>query len=114
MGKSLEKVENNVTDGGTLAYSFDNKSLLVDGVYEKVVEDTLLVYSWNWHVQSSTIKDAAYKVYVRFDGDGNESAISIIQNGFNNEEHIRPHREGWEQALSQLEVYLNHEREAAE
>jgi uncharacterized protein YndB with AHSA1/START domain len=106
MGKQLIDVKNNISEGGEVVYTFEDNSLTIDGKYEKVVENDLLEYSWNWHLTSEPIEDASYKLSVRFEGDSNHSTLSITQKGFSNREHVQPHNEGWEQGLQQLKEYV--------
>jgi uncharacterized protein YndB with AHSA1/START domain len=107
LGKQLVAVENSLQEGGTVAYHFDDGNLAIDGKYEKVVNQELLEYTWNWHFSVEPINDADYKLSVRFEGDESHSSIYITQEGFKNEESIQPHRQGWEQGLEQLKSHLN-------
>lgn len=74
-------------------------------VYEKA-DDRLLEYTWNWHVKAVPIDDAEYKLSVKFDGDEHYSSLTVLQDGFKGDEHIKPHQQGWEDALEQLKIYL--------
>jgi len=112
LGKKLEQVTNRLNEGGTIRYQFDGDSLLVTGTYEKVDGNTLLEYTWNWHLKTDLVEDAEYKLAVRFEGDQDGSTLSVLQTGFENENGIEPHRQGWEQALVQLEEYINQESNA--
>ena len=111
MGKQLIAVENDLAEGGTVKYQFNDNTLLIDGNYEKVVPNELLEYTWNWHVSAEPIKDAAYKLSVRFEGDESNATISITQDGFLNEENIHPHQHGWEEGLEQLKSYVESQGE---
>lgn len=109
MGKQLAEVTNDLSEGGAVKYSFEGGDLTIDGTYEKVTPGELLEYTWNWHSAEQTIEDASYKLSVKFTGEGNESTISITQQGFNNKESVQPHQHGWEQGLQQLHDYLSKE-----
>ncbi len=106
LGKELLAVENNIETGGNVSYRFAEDELLIDGTYSNVEGKDLLEYSWNWHVNTAPVKDSAYTLSVRFAGDESKSSIAITQDGFDNEESIHPHRQGWEQSLEQLKAYL--------
>jgi uncharacterized protein YndB with AHSA1/START domain len=108
MGKQLTDVENNIEEGGIVRYSFEGNSLTIDGKYENVIEQELLEYSWNWHLEVEPIEDANYKLSVKFGGDEQQqSTLSITQQGFDKEESVQPHKQGWEQGLQQLYDYLS-------
>lgn len=106
LAKALVDVENNIEPGGTVSYRFAKDQLLIDGVYSKVEGKDLLEHTWNWHVNTEPIKDSAYTLSIRFDGDETKSSIAITQDGFENEESVHPHQQGWEQGLEQLKSYL--------
>ncbi len=61
----------------------------------------------NWHVKTDLVEDAEYKLMVQFEGNENNSTLSVQQTGFENEHGIEPHRQGWEQALEQLNEFLD-------
>jgi uncharacterized protein YndB with AHSA1/START domain len=111
LGKQLVKVENTQQEGGTLAYHFDDDDLVIEGKYLKVLNHEILEYSWNWHFTMAPVNDAAYRLTVHFEGDEAQSTISIVQDGFQNEESIQPHRQGWEQGLEQLKSHLENKDE---
>lgn len=107
MGKRLTEVENNITEGGEVRYTFENNSPKIDGKYVKVDDHNVLEYTWNWHLSTEQTEDSAYKLSVRFEGDENKSSIFIAQYGFKNQESVQPHKHGWEQGLKQLHEYLS-------
>lgn len=107
LGKQLDEVTNELNEGGIVKYVFEGNSLTIDGRYEKVNENNLLEYSWNWHVTSEPVEDAAYKLSVKFDGNGDTSTLSVTQTGFDKEQSIDPHKKGWEQALQQLADFVS-------
>ena len=106
LGRQLVQVENNLAPGGTVKYIFEDDHLAIHGIYEKVVDHKLLEYTWNWHVKAGSVNDAAYKLSIAFEGDQQRSRVSITQEGFESEDHIHPHQEGWEKALEDLQQYL--------
>jgi uncharacterized protein YndB with AHSA1/START domain len=107
VGNTLTDVVNDIKDGGEVKYMFKDNLLTIDGKYEKVEDHSLLEYTWNWHLKAEHAEGAAYKLSVRFDGDNNSSSITVTQNGFQSEESVQPHRQGWEQGLQQLQDYLS-------
>ncbi|MEJ7768255.1 MAG: SRPBCC family protein [Chitinophagaceae bacterium] len=112
LGKQLVEVVNDLVEGGSVSYRFNDDSLLIDGNYEQVTNQELLVYTWNWHIKAEPVNDASYKLTVNFKGDENNSSLSIRQDGFESEESIHPHQHGWEQGLDQLKQYLGNEESA--
>ena len=106
LGNTLTDVKNDIKQGGEVKYVFKDNLLTIDGKYEKVEDHQLLEYTWNWHLKAEGGEDAAYKLSVRFDGDNNNATISVTQTGFENDEAVQPHRQGWEQGLQQLQDYL--------
>ncbi len=105
LGNKLTAVKNEIKQGGELCYKFENNGLFIDGAYEKAEAD-LLEYSWNWHMQTDAANDATYKLSVHFNGDDEHASLNIKQDGFKNEEYIKPHQQGWDAALEQLKKYL--------
>ena len=43
---------------------------------------------------------------VGFEGKDNSSALHILQENFENEEAMQPHREGWDKGLADLQSFL--------
>lgn len=106
LGNTLTDVVNDIKQGGEVKYVFKDDHLTIDGKYEKVEDHTLLEYTWNWHLKAEREEDAAYKLSVRFEGDNNDATITVTQTGFQSEESVQPHKQGWEQGLQQLQSYL--------
>lgn len=104
-GNQLIAVENDVEPGGKIKYQFEKDELLIDGAYDKV-EEGLLEYSWNWHVKAEPIPDTAYKLSIQVDGDEQATSLHIKQDGFSDDEHIKPHQQGWEDALEKLKIFV--------
>lgn len=107
MGNTLTDVVNDIRHGGEVKYMFKDNLLTIDGKYEKVKDHSLLEYTWNWHLKAERTESAPYKLSVRFDGDNNSSSISVTQTGFQREENVQPHKQGWVQGLQQLQGYLS-------
>ena len=107
MGNTLTEVVNDIKNGGEVKYVFADNRLTINGNYEKVQGHDLLEYTWNWHMATEPIPDAPYKLSVRFEGDENNSAISVTQTGFKDNESVKPQQQGWEQGLQQLQDYLS-------
>src|SRR3954469_22013665 len=107
MGNTLTDVVNDIREGGEVKYVFADNHLTINGRYEKVQEHDLLEYTWNWHLATEPIPDAPYKLSVRFEGDENNSTISVTQTGFKDDESVKPQQQGWEHGLQQLQDYLS-------
>jgi uncharacterized protein YndB with AHSA1/START domain len=109
MGNPLTEVTNDLKEGGTVRYEFQNAKLVITGKYEQVAENEKLVYTWNWELPNDAVRNAAYKLTVKFNSNGSGSEINVLQENFENEESMLPHREGWEKGLVELEQFLNKE-----
>ena len=107
MNKQLTKVENDIREGGKVAYHFEN-DLVIEGEYKEVAEGEKLVYSWNWQVPEDSMHKGEYLLTVQFTDSGNESALDITQENFRSQHAIKPHEEGWEEALEALKHHLSH------
>lgn len=107
MNKQLSNVENDIREGETVAYQFED-NLQVKGEYKEVVVDEKLVYSWNWEMPEESTHKGEYLLTVQFSGSGNESSLDITQENFKSEHTIKPHEEGWDEALERLRNYLIH------
>lgn len=110
LGYRLEKVENEIKEGGTIRYEFSNGEgghpFLIEGQYKEVVGKEKLVYTWNWKLEAESIGNAEYLLEVRFRSQGNGSRLEVVQENFSDEEAVHPHKEGWEKALQDLKSYL--------
>lgn len=110
MGNQLQEVTNDLKPGGKVEYKFTDEkgahSLTINGTYEQVQPEALLVYSWNWQVPAEVISDSSYKLHVRFSGSGNQSRLEVTQENFSDDEAVHPHRQGWEKALEELRQFL--------
>lgn len=112
MGKNLVNVVNDLRPSGLVKYVFNDTSLIIDGTYETVTPSELLVYTWQWHMESGIADNASYKLSVRFGGDEQSSSLTIKQEGFANAETLQPHKDGWEQGLDQLQEYVSQNKAA--
>ena len=105
LGKELIEVQNDIREGGIVKYSFgENES--IEGQYEQAEIPNLLKYSWNWHFGKEPIHDVSYTLTVKFGGTGDQSSLTIQQEGFDADAATDIHRQGWEQALDQLDLHL--------
>ncbi len=107
MNDSLADVTNELNEGGTVSYVFENSGLQITGKYAEVVENEKLVYSWDWKFPADAIKDASYNLTIQFKGNDNGSTLHVKQEDFKDEEGVLVHRQGWEKSLTDLEQYLS-------
>jgi uncharacterized protein YndB with AHSA1/START domain len=106
-GFQLIDVQNELRDGGKIAYSFENDELAITGEYEKVEQFKQLKYSWNWHFKESANESASYTITVEFSNTNKGSSIHVKQQDNSKEERIIPHQKGWEKGLKDLKQYLS-------
>ena len=106
LNKKLTRVENKIHEGGQVAYFFED-DLQIRGEYKEVAEGDKLVYSWNWDFPKESMHKGEYLLTVRFTGSGNESGLAITQENFHSEHAIKPHEEGWTEALNDLKEHLS-------
>lgn len=109
MGNSLKEVTNDLKKGGTVRYVFENDKLIISGEYLEVKQNENLVYTWKWELPNDAVRNADYKLTVNFISKDNESEINVLQENFQDEESMFPHREGWEKGLTDLEHFLSHQ-----
>lgn len=107
MGNTLQEVTNDIKKGGTVRYVFDNDTLIISGEYLEAEENKKLVYTWNWEFPADTVKNADYKLTVNFSDKDNGSEINVLQENFQEDEILLPHKEGWEKGLTDLENFLS-------
>jgi uncharacterized protein YndB with AHSA1/START domain len=81
MHKQLASVENDIREGGKVAYHFDD-NLQIKGEYKEVAEGEKLVYSWDWELPEESMYKGEYLLTVQFRGEGNESSLDIAQENF--------------------------------
>lgn len=106
MGNSLQEVINDIRQGGTVKYIFENNALIISGEYLEVKENEKLVYTWNWNLPNDPVRNADYLLTVEFKNNGDSSELKVVQENFENEEALHPHTEGWQKGLSELEMFL--------
>lgn len=110
LGNQLERVTNELKEGGNVRYEFGNDGgntpLTIEGVYKEVKEKEKLVYTWNWKVADESVGNAEYLLEVRFRSQGTGSRLEVTQENFLDEEAVQPHKEGWEKGLQDLKAYL--------
>jgi uncharacterized protein YndB with AHSA1/START domain len=110
MGNQLERVVNELKDGGQVRYEFTNSEgghpVTVEGVYKEVQNKEKLVYTWNWSLTDDTIRNAEFLLHIEFLEQEQGSRLQVAQENFSDEESMQPHREGWDKALQELKNYL--------
>jgi uncharacterized protein YndB with AHSA1/START domain len=107
LGISLSEVKNDIREGGEVRYIFGQNQLVISGKYLEAQDGKRLVYTWKWELAEDAVRNAEYKLTVTFSGDDTKSEISVLQENFENEETVKPHKDGWEQGLKDLEQYLS-------
>jgi uncharacterized protein YndB with AHSA1/START domain len=107
MNNKLTEVTNDISEGGTVRYEFENNGLVISGEYIEVKEKERLVYTWNWNFPQDEVKNASYKLTVQFKVKDDSSTLQITQDNFHNEEGTLPHKQGWDKALEELEHFLS-------
>src|SRR5687768_12395311 len=83
MNKHLLDVQNEIKEGGSIAYRFEN-DLTIDGQYREVQPEEKLVYSWNWKLPHDASHDGEYLLTISFKGDGQQSELEVRQEDFKN------------------------------
>ena len=106
MGKTLKAVENDIREGGQVRYSFED-GLEISGEYKQVDAGSKLVYSWIWQIPQATLHNGDYLLTVAFNEEGEQSSLSVTQENFAQEHAIKPHEEGWQEALDALQHHLS-------
>ena len=105
LNKQLVEVENDIRQGGTVRYRFED-DLQISGTYKEVEQGSKLVYSWNWDVPDESLQKGEYLLTVLFREEGEGSSIEISQEDIRHEHAIKPHEEGWQEALDALQTHL--------
>ena len=106
LGKKLSEVKNELREGGAVQYVFEDGHLQINGIYKEVKEKEKLVYTWNWDLPDETVHRGEYLLTIVFKESGQNSTLDVMQENFKEAHAIQPHRQGWEQALEDLEKYL--------
>lgn len=83
----------------------DGPPMTVTGVYEEVIENRLLRFTWEW---SGTPDERGGKtrVTVEFAGRGGETELILRHEGLPTEALRDDHNRGWSSALVKLGTYL--------
>lgn len=105
MDKQLASVENDIRPGGTVRYTFEN-GLEIHGTYKEAQPAEKLVYSWVWEMPEDSVHKGEYLLTIRFRGSDGESELDVLQENFKSEHAVKPHQEGWEDALQKLKGHL--------
>jgi uncharacterized protein YndB with AHSA1/START domain len=107
IGNELADVVNDLKEGGTVKYVFSDNDIIISGTYKEVKENEKLVYSWNWQIPNDAVRNGEFMLTIEFKGSGNGSSIHVTQENFTNHEAMKPHQEGWEKGLNDLQQFLN-------
>lgn len=106
----LIDVEGELQEGGKIKYRFGDQGqdkLVIEGEYQEVVPNEKLVYTWNWRFLDGEVEPSDFKLNVKFEKTESGSKLDIQQDNLDNdEEAIKPHREGWDHALESLAQFL--------
>jgi uncharacterized protein YndB with AHSA1/START domain len=106
MGNQLKEVDNDIRQGGQVRYRFED-DLAVTGTYKEAEAGKKLVYSWIWQFPEASLHNGDYLLTVEFKEEGEESTLSITQENIEQEHAIKPHEEGWQEALDALHRHLS-------
>jgi uncharacterized protein YndB with AHSA1/START domain len=106
----LVSVTNELQEGGTVKYDFNNDkgyAFSISGTYQEVVPEKRLVYTWNWQIPEDSVGEGEHKLSVEFvdEGAGN-TTLRVTQESLNDQEAIHPHHFGWDEGLEALRVHL--------
>jgi uncharacterized protein YndB with AHSA1/START domain len=91
--------------GGRYAVTFhteDGEQHHVSGVYQEVVPDEKLVFTWAWRTMPE--RESLVTILIKPDGTG--SLLTLIHEQFFDEPARDRHQEGWTGCLDKLERYL--------
>jgi uncharacterized protein YndB with AHSA1/START domain len=114
MGNQLEKVVNEIKEGGKVQYEFTSpeggRLITIEGEYKEVKGKERLVYTWNWNLADDAIQNAAFLLTVELLEQGEGSRLQVTQENFTDDESMQPHREGWEKGLEELRNYLEQQQ----
>jgi len=75
----------------------------VGGIYQEVVPNQKLVFSWAW--RSTPERESRVTVAVKADGDG--TWLTLTHEQFFDDESRQRHEQGWTGTLNKLEAYFN-------
>jgi len=99
------RAEMDVRVGGRFRLSFktgDGEYHEVSGVYQEVVPDQRLVFSWAWH--STPERESLVAISLRADRDG--TLLTLHHEQFFDQAARDGHERGWTGTLDTLEKYL--------
>lgn len=108
MGLTLTQVDNELREGGKIAYNFEGQEgtgLTIEGTYQEVQAGQRLVYTWNWQLPDEKL-NSAYKLQVTFEGSGAQSTITVKQQEDEQQEAVKPKASAWDEELSNLASFL--------
>ncbi|HEV7334309.1 MAG TPA: SRPBCC family protein [Flavisolibacter sp.] len=106
MGKQLTEVENDIRQDGSVRYQFED-NLQVSGTYKEVAEGEKLVYSWKWQFPEESIHNGDYMLTIDFKDEGEGSLLAVTQENIEQEHAIKPHEDGWNEALDALHQHVS-------
>jgi len=113
MGNRLLRLTQELKPGGRVEYVFETNegehAFTIHGNYKIVQEGRHLVYSWNWDVAGGPEHEGDFVLDIYFEPRGEGTRLQVRQLEFEGHEAVQPHREGWEQALKDLEAYVSRE-----
>ena len=101
----VKEAEVDVRAGGRYAVTFhteDGEQHHVSGVYQEVVPDEKLMFTWAWRTMPE--RESLVTVLIKPDGTG--SLLTIIHEQFFDKPARDRHQEGWTGCLDKLERYL--------
>jgi uncharacterized protein YndB with AHSA1/START domain len=108
MQMQLTEVKNELQEGGDIEYRFTGgaEELVITGKYKELRPNEKLVYSWNWQMPNAAVQESEYLLTINFQGTDAGSKIEVQQENFANAEAVKPHEQGWTQALDDLASFL--------
>jgi uncharacterized protein YndB with AHSA1/START domain len=104
-GGPTVSAEAEVRPGGHFRVVFrteDAKEYTNHGVYQEVVKDEKLVFTW--HHPEAPERDSLVTVLLKAVEGGTE--LTLIHEGFPDEETRDSHRDGWKGALNKLQAFV--------
>ncbi len=109
MKLQLQEVKNELQEGGDITFRFNGaaEDLVITGKYKELQPNQKLVYTWNWQLPGAAVQESEYVLTINFTGTDQGSKIEVQQENFANEEAVKPHQQGWTQALEDLAAFLD-------
>jgi len=72
------------------------------GVYREVVPNQRLVFTWQWEGSDlETVVTVEFKAL-----SSNETALTLVHEGFDNQDNREKHGQGWQGCLANLEAFV--------